>query len=73
LQRVCNLGLAPPRDDLAHPLAREVGGAAGVPLEAIGDFIRHASTYMVERYRHLLPDSHDDAREKLDALLASSS
>jgi hypothetical protein len=28
--------------------------AAGCSLEEIGDFVGHSSTYMVDRYRHLL-------------------
>lgn len=28
--------------------------AAGVPLERIGDYVGHSSTYMTDRYRHLL-------------------
>ncbi len=28
--------------------------AAGVPLEQIGDYVGHSSTYMTDRYRHLL-------------------
>lgn len=46
--------------------------AAGVPLETIGDYVGHSSTYMTDKYRHLLPGSHDDARQKLDALLAAA-
>lgn len=46
--------------------------AAGVPLETIGDYVGHSSTYMTDKYRHLLPGSHDDARKKLDALLAAA-
>jgi integrase len=46
--------------------------AAGVPLETIGDYVGHSSTYMTDKYRHLLPGSHDDARKKLDALLSAA-
>lgn len=45
---------------------------AGLPLETIGDFVGHASTYMTDRYRHLLPDALDQARRKMDALLAAA-
>ncbi|MHB8470002.1 MAG: tyrosine-type recombinase/integrase [Gaiellaceae bacterium] len=43
---------------------------AGVRLEEIGDFVGHSSTYMVDRYRHLLPTSAVDSAAKLDAFLA---
>jgi integrase len=43
---------------------------AGVPLETIGDFVGHSSTWMTDRYRHLLPDVHARAAAKLDAFLA---
>jgi len=45
---------------------------AGLPLETIGDFVGHASTYMTDRYRHLMPDALDQARRKMDALLAAA-
>jgi hypothetical protein len=47
--------------------------AAGLPLERIGDYVGHTTTYMVDRYRHLLPGqgaAQDAAR--LDALLAAA-
>lgn len=45
---------------------------AGIPLETIGDFVGHASTYMTDRYRHLMPDALQQARAKMDALLAAA-
>lgn len=45
---------------------------AGVPLEAIGDLVGHAGTYVTERYRHLLPDSGSVAAAKLDAYLSKA-
>jgi integrase len=45
---------------------------AGVPLETIGDFVGHSSTWMTDRYRHLLPDVHARAAAKLDAYLRAS-
>lgn len=46
--------------------------AAGISLEEIGDYVGHASTYMTDRYRHLLPDAHDEARRKADAFLTAA-
>jgi len=46
--------------------------AAGVSLEEIGDYVGHASSYMTDKYRHLLPSSIDEARRKMDALLAAA-
>jgi integrase len=45
---------------------------AGVPLETIGDFVGHSSTWMTDRYRHLLPGVHARAAAKLDAYLRAS-
>jgi integrase len=45
--------------------------AAGVPLETIGDLVGHSSTYMTDRYRHLLDGQAQAAAEKLDAYLAT--
>jgi integrase len=45
---------------------------AGLSLEEIGDYVGHASTYMTDRYRHLLPDAHAEARRKADAFLSAS-
>jgi integrase len=42
---------------------------AGVPLETIGDFAGHSSTYMADRYRHLLPGSEAEAARALDLYL----
>jgi integrase len=44
--------------------------AAGCSLEEIGDFVGHSSTYMVDRYRHLLDGQRERAAERLDAFLA---
>jgi integrase len=46
--------------------------AAGCSLEEIGDYVGHSSTYMTDKYRHLLPGSHRDAARRLDALLAAN-
>jgi integrase len=45
---------------------------AGVPLETIGDFVGHSSTWMTDRYRHLMPTAGELAAEKLDAYLKAS-
>jgi integrase len=46
--------------------------AAGCSLEEIGDFVGHSSTYMVDRYRHLLDGQRERAAEKLDAFLTTT-
>jgi integrase len=46
--------------------------AAGVPLERIGDYVGHSSTYMVDRYRHLIEGQRDDDAARLDEYLAGS-
>ena len=47
--------------------------AAGCSLEEIGDFVGHSSTYMVDRYRHLLEGQGERAAERLDAFLTGAS
>jgi integrase len=42
---------------------------AGVPLERIGDYVGHSSTYMTDRYRHLLDGHRAEAAAMLDAYL----
>jgi integrase len=44
---------------------------AGFSLERIGDYIGHSSTYMTDRYRHLLPGHEKQAADILDAYLAA--
>jgi integrase len=44
--------------------------AAGTTLEEIGEYVGHSSSYMTDKYRHLLPGSHDEARKRMDKLLA---
>lgn len=46
--------------------------AAGVSLEEIGDYVGHSSTYMTDRYRHLLPGSGSEAAAKLDKFLGAA-
>jgi integrase len=43
--------------------------AAGCSLEEIGDYVGHSSTYMTDRYRHLLPGRHQEAARRLDLFL----
>jgi integrase len=43
--------------------------AAGRSLEEIGDYVGHSSSYMTDRYRHLLAGARADAAAALDALL----
>jgi integrase len=45
---------------------------AGMPLEEIGDYVGHASTYMTDHYRHLLPGSETEARRRFNEYLARS-
>jgi hypothetical protein len=47
-------------------------GRAGCSLEKIGDFVGHSSTYMVDRYRHLLDGQRERAAERLDTFLAGA-
>ena len=46
--------------------------AAGCSLEEIGDFVGHSSTYMVDRYRHLLDGQRERAAERLDLFLTGA-
>jgi integrase len=43
---------------------------AGLSLERIGDYVGHSSSYMTDRYRHLLDGHEKQAAELLDAYLA---
>jgi integrase len=43
---------------------------AGCSLEEIGDYVGHSSTYMTDRYRHLLPHQRKQAAERLDAVVS---
>jgi hypothetical protein len=40
--------------------------ASGSSLEEIGDYVGHSSTYMTDRYRHLLEGQAQEAAERLD-------
>ena len=42
---------------------------AGLSLERIGDYVGHSSTYMTERYRHLLEGHEAESAKALDAYL----
>jgi integrase len=44
--------------------------AAGVPLERIGDYVGHTSTYMTSRYRHLVKGQAEADAKALDEYLA---
>ena len=43
---------------------------AGFPLERIGDYVGHSSSYMVDRYRHLLDGHEQEAADMFSAYLA---
>jgi integrase len=43
---------------------------AGLPLERIGDYVGHSSTYMTDRYRHLLEGHETETARIVDAYLA---
>jgi len=42
---------------------------AGLSLERIGDYVGHNSTYMVDRYRHLLDGHEAEAARRFDEYL----
>ena len=46
---------------------------AGFSLEQIGDYVGHSSTYMTDRYRHLLDGHEQEATKRLDAYLEKHS
>ena len=46
--------------------------AAGRSLEEIGDFVGHTSSYMTDRYRHLLEGQRQEAADAFDAFHARS-
>jgi hypothetical protein len=43
---------------------------AGLPLERIGDYLGHSSTYMTDRYRHLLAGHQAEDARLFDDYLA---
>jgi integrase len=45
--------------------------AAGRSLEEIGDYVGHSSSYMTDRYRHLIEGQRAEAADAFDAFLAS--
>lgn len=44
--------------------------AGGIPLERIGDYVGHSSTYMTDHYRHLIEGQREADRRQLDDYLA---
>jgi integrase len=44
----------------------------GLDLAQIGDYVGHSSAYMTDRYRHLLEDARQRARERADAYFADT-
>jgi integrase len=46
--------------------------AAGIPLERIGDYVGHSSSYMVDRYRHLIEGQRDDDAARLNQYLSAA-
>jgi integrase len=46
--------------------------SAGCSLEEIGDYVGHSSTYMTDRYRHLLEGQRELAAARLDAFLSGA-
>jgi hypothetical protein len=42
---------------------------AGFDLPTIGDFVGHSSTYMTDRYRHLLDGAEEAAAKRFDEYL----
>ena len=47
-----------------------VFAAGGIPLERIGDYVGHSSTYMVDHYRHLIEGQREADRRRMDDFLA---
>jgi hypothetical protein len=45
--------------------------AAGRGLEEIGDYVGHSSSYMTDRYRHLIEGQRAEAADAFDAFLLS--
>jgi integrase len=46
--------------------------AAGFSLEEIGDYVGHSSSYMTDRYRHLLAGHEEQAAKRFDAYLTGA-
>jgi hypothetical protein len=46
--------------------------AAGFSLEEIGDYVGHSSTYMTDRYRHLLAGHEEKAAQRFDSYLTGA-
>jgi hypothetical protein len=46
--------------------------SAGVPLERIGDYVGHSSTYMTDRYRHLIEGQREQDAERFEQLLTGA-
>ncbi|HSC72741.1 MAG TPA: tyrosine-type recombinase/integrase [Gaiellaceae bacterium] len=46
--------------------------AAGLSLEQIGDYVGHSSSYMTDRYRHLLDGHEQEAAERFEQYLAGA-
>lgn len=44
--------------------------ASGVTLEEIGDYVGHSSTYMTDRYRHLIEGQREAAATRFDEYAA---
>jgi integrase len=46
--------------------------AAGVPLERIGDYVGHSSSYMTDKYRHLIEGQRNDDAARFDEYLTEA-
>lgn len=46
--------------------------AAGIPLERIGDYVGHTSSYMTDRYRHLIEGQREQDAASFDAMLTGA-
>jgi integrase len=44
--------------------------AAGIPLDRIGPYVGHSSTYMTERYRHLIEGHEEETAKAVNEYLA---
>jgi hypothetical protein len=52
--------------DSQHELVQQLQACS---LPRVGDYVGHSSTYMTDRYRHLIAGQREDDAARLDTLL----